>query len=204
MKRLILCLIPILLILGCIFDEKEIDNFKFGIHYGNGTSTYTQINDSEKTLQDYNIEIINDQITKVGDKNATKNYMWALLIEEKYFPKIPNNLYEYDSIDIAYRARSTLILNYTNGTYQEFEIPSGMSILDATKSITQIEKKYYSSFNDYLLTSINRVKNNDDTNMYWQWYQGNETHKNLGLTGANHHIIDNFEIIEWKYEKLTY
>ena len=94
-----------------------------------------------------------------------------------------------------------LILNYTNGTYHEFKISSGVSILNATESVVDVEKLYYPSFDTYMLTEINGV--GGDTNMYWEWwYQyDNETEMQIGLVSAEAHIIDPDERIEWRYSE---
>ena len=94
-----------------------------------------------------------------------------------------------------------LILNYTNGTYHEFKISSGVSILNATESVVDVEKVYYSSFNTYMLTEINGV--GGDANMYWEWWYlyDNKTEMQIGLVSAEDHIIEPDERIEWRYSE---
>ena len=92
-----------------------------------------------------------------------------------------------------------LILNYTNGSYDKFKISSGVSILNATESVVDVEKVYYSSFDSYLLTEINGV--GGDTNMYWEWWYcyDNGTEMQIGLVAAQNHIVEPSETIEWRY-----
>jgi hypothetical protein len=59
------------------------------------------------------------------------------------------------------------------------------------------EYTYYSDFDAHLIDSIHSTTNGDD-GKYWQYWVNNE----LPMVGADHFIIENGDMVEWRFEEV--
>jgi len=96
---------------------------------------------------------------------------------------------------------ATLIINYGNDNIDEYtvEITSAtvysLLIKASEENNFDVGAEYYEQFDSHLIESINSVKG--EGNMYWQYYINGE----LGMLGADAELVEDNDVIEWKYEE---
>jgi len=102
------------------------------------------------------------------------------------------------------KIHATLIINYGNDNIDEYtvEITSAtvysLLIKTSEENNFEVAAEYYEEFDSHLIESINSVKGEGD--MFWQYYVNGE----LGMVSADSQLIQDNDIVEWKYEQFEY
>ena len=95
-----------------------------------------------------------------------------------------------------------ILIDYGNGTaiwYNNTAVVGGSSLLEATKTVAEVEYTEYSF--GVFVSAINNVAGNQTH--AWLWYIWNSTKGDwdLGPTGADSWILRDGDIISWVYTK---
>ena len=101
-------------------------------------------------------------------------------------------------------AKINILIDYGNGTcrwYNDTEVLSNSTLLEATMKIAKVEGEYM-KFGFYV-KSINGVEEkliSSNEGYSWLWYYWNGKEWVLGPTGCDSHIVINGDIYMWRYE----
>jgi hypothetical protein len=97
-----------------------------------------------------------------------------------------------------------LIINYTNGTVEEYKlyVKDGINntVFDVLTSVAKVNYTYYESFGDVLINAINDVWNDPGKGYYWIFYVNNE----FSTTGAMNTKLYDGDKILWLYGEVGF
>jgi len=97
------------------------------------------------------------------------------------------------TIDFGNETTKTHEIKTTNATAYHF-------LIEAAKLEGYgIKTTYYAIYDSILVESISNIENGQD-NKYWIYYINGES----GAISADKQIIENNDIIEWRFEEFTY
>ncbi len=86
----------------------------------------------------------------------------------------------------------SVVIEYRNGTVQDFDNAIGETVYNATESVVEIKARWFGNL--AYVYSINGVEEDTNEGYYWQyWVDGN-----YATLAANLFMLDGNETIEWK------
>lgn len=108
-------------------------------------------------------------------------------------PETTNEINATITIDFGNGTEDTYKIKTTNTTAYDF-------LIEAAKiGGYDIKTTYYGIYDSLLVESISNIENGQD-NKYWIYYINGES----GSIAADKQIIENNDLIEWKFEEYTY
>ena len=100
-------------------------------------------------------------------------------------------VYAYENSFIPAATGISLIIDFGNGTTQEYSNLEGSNVYEVTNSTTRVEGDWYGSL--IFVTSIAGVSESDETQQYWHYKVNGE----LGGSAANVYLLQDNDSVEW-------
>jgi len=116
-----------------------------------------------------------------------------------------NNITNNKNTETLDEITATIIIDFGNETTKTYEIKTtnatayGFLIEAAKIGEYDVKTTYYGIYDSLLIESISNIENGQN-NKYWIYYINSES----GSIAADKQIIENNDIIEWRFEEFTY